>query len=93
MARATQKKIRRRQRVPIAPASKADGKKARITEAQSLIRSLLDKGRTIEEFAPTIGADRRSVARWRSGQTAPHPTLLDALRKQDSLTPTPKTDL
>ena len=64
--------------------------KGRIEEAQRLIRSLMKKNVTIEDFAAKIGADRRSVARWRAGTTAPHPILLDNLRKLDAMTPVEK---
>jgi len=54
---------------------------ARATEASELIKALIEKGTTLEQIADSTQSSVRSVYRWwREGQ-APHPLLLEGLRK------------
>lgn len=54
---------------------------ARASEAAALIQKLVDSGMTPEEIAEASRVAERTVYRWWKEGRAPHPLLLDALRK------------
>ncbi len=54
---------------------------ARANEASELIGSLLGAGLTLTQIAAQVRVSERTVARWGREGRAPHPVMLDSLRK------------
>lgn len=53
----------------------------RSNEVSSLIRGLIDSGKSIEQIASEVHVSPRTVYRWLNEGRAPHPAFLEALRK------------
>ena len=53
----------------------------RASEAAEIIRSLLATGMTMERIAAKTKVSERTVYRWRDEGRAPHPILLESLRR------------
>ena len=53
----------------------------RANEAASVIDRLLAAGLTADEIADAVQVSKRTIYRWQKEGRAPHPLMLDGLRK------------
>jgi len=53
----------------------------RSDEVSELIKSLIDRGMSLEQIASGAHVSQRTVYRWLNEGRAPHPAFLEALRK------------
>jgi len=64
------------------------GKKAsfaeRSTEAVEIIQRAIDSGWSIVAIAEFTRVNKRQIYRWLQDETAPHPIMLDGLRRLDA---------
>lgn len=53
----------------------------RSSEVSTIIQSLIDSGKSIDQIAAGAHVSPRTVYRWLNEGRAPHPAFLEALRK------------
>jgi DNA invertase Pin-like site-specific DNA recombinase len=63
------------------PTNKTPKSAARAAVAGQIIQALLDKGVTFAAIAKATRVSGRTVYRWKHDGRAPHPILLESLRK------------